>query len=137
MTQKQNQIIIDASNAILGRLASYAAKQALQGKWIIIVNCDNAVIAGGKDSILRKYKQVRKRGGTSQRGPFFSKEPFKIVKRTIRGMLPYKKGRGQDSLKKILCYNKTPKEYEQTKKILAGKEKKIKTMPLSLLSKHI
>ena len=36
MTEK---LIIDANNAVMGRLASYVAKQAMLGKEIVIVNC--------------------------------------------------------------------------------------------------
>jgi len=131
------KIVIDANNAILGRLASYAAKQALLGKEIVIVNCNDAVITGKKSSIVSEYMVARARGGSSLKGPFFPKSPERILKRTIRGMLSYKQGRGREALKRIICYNATPAEYEEAKKIIAGKEKNIKTIKLSELSKVI
>ena len=132
-----SQIVIDGSNALLGRLASYAAKQALLGKDIIIVNCKEVVISGSSRSIIMSYQHRRSRGGYSQRGPYFPKVAERIVKRTIRGMLPYTQGRGLAAFKKVTCYNETPIEYAEVKKIKAGKEKNIKTMRLHDLAREL
>jgi large subunit ribosomal protein L13 len=131
------KIVIDATNATLGRLASYAAKQSLLGKEVIIINCNNAVIAGKSSSIISEYQEKRAKGGSSQKGPFFPKSPERIVKRTIRGMLPYKKAQGLAALKRVICHNSIPPEYQDSKKILAGKEKKTKTLPIKELSQLI
>jgi large subunit ribosomal protein L13 len=107
-----DKLIIDATNTQLGRLASHTAKQALLGKSLIIVNCNDAIISGRKSTIIDEYKQTRSRSSSSLKGPHFPKSPERIVKRTIRGMLSYKQTRGSQALKRILCYNTTPKEYE-------------------------
>lgn len=127
MTEK---IIIDAKNAVLGRLAAYATKQALLGKSIVILNCSDVIITGRKKSILHEYTEKRQRGGASLKGPFFPKDSERIVKRTIRGMLPYRQQRGLTALKNIKCYNSIPKEYESSEK--TSFLKKIKTNSLSL-----
>lgn len=131
------KIVIDATNATLGRLASYAAKQSLLGKEVIIVNCKDAVITGRKASVIEDYKEKRARGGASLRGPIFPKSPERIIKRTIRGMLSYTQQRGLSALKRITCHDEVPAELESAKKILAGKEKKTKTTTLSELSSRI
>lgn len=131
------KIIIDATNATLGRLSSYAAKQSLLGKEVIIVNCDNAIITGDQRMVINEYKEKRSKGGHSLKGPHFPKEPQKLVKRTIRGMLSYKQGRGLAALKRILCYNKVPQEYETVGKIMAGKEKAGAKISLLKLSQEI
>ncbi|MBS3071980.1 50S ribosomal protein L13 [Candidatus Pacearchaeota archaeon] len=131
------KIIIDATNATLGRLASYAAKQALLGKDVVILNCSLAVISGRRESILSNYKQKRARGSTTLKGPHYPRSPERIMKRTVRGMLSYTQGRGSVALKKVMCYNEVPLEYETSKKILAGKEKRTKTMTLGELSRLI
>lgn len=131
------KLIIDATNAILGRLASYAAKQSLLGKEIIIVNCSEAVVSGKRANILEEYQQARARGGAARTGPHFPKQSFRIVKRTIRGMLSHRQKRGLDALKRIICYDKVPAEYEESKKLLAGKEKRTTTIKLAELSKLI
>ena len=127
------KIIIDGANATLGRLASYAAKQALMGKEIVIVNANDVVIVGNRNNILEKYVIIVKKGGSSLKGPKISRTPERLLKRTIRGMLPHKKGRGEDAVDKIKCYNETPEEFKNSKKIIAGKTKTGKFMKLSEL----
>lgn len=135
------KIIIDAKDTILGRLASYAAKQALLGKEVTIVNCNDIAIAGNKENILREYLIMRQKDGSNLKGPFFPKVPEKIMKRTIRGMLKYKKGRGEQAFDKIRCYNKVPAELESATKITLAKfsseNKNAKTMKLSEVARLI
>jgi len=102
--------IIDASNAVLGRLATHVAKLALQGERVILINCENTVISGSKKNILERYQHLRDIGGPFH-GPFFPRTPERIVKRTIRGMLPHKQARGREALKRVICYIKVPEEY--------------------------
>jgi len=59
------------------------------------------------------------------------------MKRTIRGMLSYKKGRGGDAFKRIMCYVGVPREFEKNKKIEAKKENPDKSITLNSLSKEI
>ncbi len=102
-----SKMIINAQNLILGRLASFAAKKALLGEKIDIINCGNAVVIGSKKEVLDKYKRKSLKG-TPKKGPFFQKNVERFVKRSIRGMLPYKKERGKTALKKIKCYVDIP-----------------------------
>lgn len=118
------EIIINAENAVLGRLASYAAKQALFGKKIIIINSEKAIIQGREQMVLEEYNKKRVRGGSGLGGPNFPSPPERILKRTIRNMLPYKKERGREALKRIKCYLGIPKEFEGEKMIKSGKGKK-------------
>lgn len=134
---EEKLIVIDASKGVLGRIASYAAKQALLGKNIVIVNCNDAILTGRRDNIVGEYNTLRRLGGSSLKGPFFPKIPERVMKRTIRGMLAYTQGRGGDALKRVMCYNKVPKEYEAAKKISFIKELKAKSINLSELEKVI
>lgn len=129
------EVTIDASQSVLGRIASYVAKQSLLGKSITIVNCNQAIITGNKSSILEKYKSVRAKGGSSLRGPKISKTPEKIMKRTIRGMLSHRQARGKQALNRIMCYNKTPAEFESAEKISLKRPIKTKFLTLAGLSK--
>lgn len=116
--------IIDGKNAILGRLASYTAREALKGEEIAIVNCEQIVITGKKQNIKNELEAKRGRVGSTEKGPKVSRTSEKIVKRTIRGMLPnYRTGRGRIALKRIKCYVGIPKEFESGKKISAGRAK--------------
>jgi len=131
------KLIIDATDAPLGRLASYAAKQALLGKNIVILNCESSIISGNKKSVIKEYTKARQRGGSSLKGPHFPKSPERIVKRTIRGMLSYKQGRGSSAFKRIICYNAMPIEYQSVNKLSLQKELKINKITLKELSKKI
>ncbi len=119
--------IIDGKNAVLGRLASYAAKESLKGEEIVVLNCEQIIITGNKKNIEKEFQEKRSRVGSSQKGPKHSKTSEKIVKRVIRGMLPdHRKGRGRVAFKKIKCYVGVPKEFQDAKKIIAGKRKTCK-----------
>jgi len=114
-------MLIDATNLILGRLASFAAKKALLGENIEIINCEKAVITGSKKRTLRDYRERLQRG-SSTKGPFIPKRADRLVKRVIRGMLPYRKENGKKALKRIKCYINVPsnlkdKKPEQLKKM--------------------
>ncbi|MBS3089670.1 50S ribosomal protein L13 [Candidatus Pacearchaeota archaeon] len=112
-----NQIIIDASNTVLGRLASYVAKQALLGKSVIILNCDDVLITGNRKNIYLEYRTNVTRGGSGLKGPKIPrKSTERYVKRTVRGMLSHKQQRGRDALNRIRCYSQIPQEYVQSSK---------------------
>ncbi|WOF16515.1 50S ribosomal protein L13 [Methanoplanus sp. FWC-SCC4] len=102
--------VIDATDLRLGRLASVVAKRALEGEEIAIVNAENAVISGAKARVLSDYDRKRKRG-SREGGPFFPRRSDHIVKRTIRGMLPYKRQRGAEAFKLVKVYVGVPVEF--------------------------
>jgi len=129
--------IIDGKNAILGRLASYAAKEALKGEEIIILNCEQVIITGNKKNIEKGFQEKRSRVGSSQKGPKHAKTSEKIVKRTIRGMLPeHRFGRGKEAYKRIKCFIGIPKEFQESKTIKTGKEKPDKFIQVKEISKR-
>lgn len=96
-------MIINGENLILGRLASVAAKQALLGKKVDIINAEKVVIVGDTDVIVDKYLKKRNRT-TPKKGPFTPRMPDRFVRRIIRGMLSYNKARGREAFKRIMCY---------------------------------
>jgi large subunit ribosomal protein L13 len=111
------QIVIDGKGLILGRLASYVAKQALLGKTIVVLNCNEVVVSGARANILGEYARIRGMDGSNLKGPFLPRVPEKLVKRTIRGMLKYKQGRGEQAFDKVRCYNEVPAEFEKANKV--------------------
>lgn len=130
------KIIIDGKGARLGRLASYVAKQLLKGDEAVVVNCEEVIISGNKRMIKKRFEERRSRVGHSQKGPKLSKTSERMVKRTIRGMLPeHRFGRGREAFKKLRCYNKIPKEFEGKEMIKAGKDKPIKFSKVKEFSK--
>lgn len=106
--------IINAEGLILGRLASKVAKMLLEGEEVVIVNADKAIITGNREDIFAKYKQrteLRTRTNP-RRGPFYPKRSDEIVRRTVRGMLPWKTDRGRKAFKRLKVYVGVPKEFE-------------------------
>lgn len=106
--------IIDATGATLGRLSAHIAKRLLKGEEIAVVNSEKAIISGKKSTIKKIYTQKRE-VGTYRKGPFFPRMPDMIVKRTVRGMIPYQTPHGRAAFKKLKCYIGVPKEFEGKK----------------------
>ena len=127
--------IIDGTNAVLGRLASYSAKQALLGEEIVIVNCDKVIITGNRRDIIEKFLEKRKKIGSGQKGPKHSRLAHLIVKRAVRGMLSHRSGRGKEAFRRIKCYEGIPEEFKDAKKIVGSKEKKTKFIHVEEITK--
>ena len=107
-------MIIDARDAILGRLSTYVAKQVLLGNKVEVVNCEEAVVSGKKPSIIANYiRRIDRKAPT--KGPYLYRRPDMFVKRTIRGMLPFKRSRGQDAYKNVKCYVGVPESLKSEK----------------------
>jgi large subunit ribosomal protein L13 len=107
-------IVIDATDMVLGRLATIIAKKALLGETIKLINCEKAVVTGEKKSVLANY-QKRMIRGIHSKGPFLPRMADRFVRRTIRGMLPYKVARGAEAYKRIMCYAGIPEEFAKEK----------------------
>lgn len=132
----QEKIIIDGKNAILGRVASYAAQQILRGKQVIIVNSEKIIVTGNRLQILDNYSKKKELTGSNQKGPRHTFSPEKIMKRAVRGMIPnHKGGRGRSALKDIKCYNDVPSAYEKDKKITMEKDNVMKSISLLEVAK--
>lgn len=101
--------VIDAEGLIMGRLSSVVAKRLLAGEEIAVVNAEKAVISGSKVKTFNDYKDLRDMG-TREFGPYFPKRPDHILKRTVRGMLPYKRARGRDAMARLQVHVGIPHE---------------------------
>jgi len=101
------KMILDATNTLVGRMATRVAKASLLGEEIHIVNCDKAVMSGDKTYHLHKFKNRADRGNPAA-GPFIPKQSHRLVKRIIRGMLPYKNANGKAAMARIRCYVGVP-----------------------------
>ncbi len=109
--------VIDASNAVLGRLASVIAKRLLGGEQIDIVNAEKVIVTGNVEDVHLKYKTRFGLApkGNPRYGPKFSRMPHMIVKTAIRGMLPWKQAKGKEAFKKLRVHIGTPEGLDATK----------------------
>jgi large subunit ribosomal protein L13 len=102
-------IFIDADGAVLGRLASEVAKRLLKGEDITVVNAEKALVTGSKGDLMFHYKEQRFIGST-RKGPFFPRMPDRILRRTVRGMLPFNQYRGRSAYKRLKVFIGVPRE---------------------------
>ncbi len=110
-------MIIDAKDTVLGRVSSFAAKQLLLGNKVDIVNCEECVVSGRQHFTINEYIRKVHRGAPAK-GPYFYRRPDMFVRRTIRGMLPFKKPRGQDAYKNIKCHIGFPENLKKENPIV-------------------
>ncbi|GAB96089.1 large subunit ribosomal protein L13 [Kineosphaera limosa] len=109
--------VIDATDVVLGRLASQAA-QLLRGKhktifaphvdtgdFVIIVNADKVALTGAKLEQKKAYRHSGYPGGlrATSYTQLMAKSPEKAVEKAIRGMLP-KNSLGRQQLSKLKIY---------------------------------
>jgi len=130
--------VVDASGAVLGRMASIVAKRLLKGEEIAIVNAEKAIILGDEQMVKQEYREKREIG-TQRKGPFFPRMPHMIVKRTIRGMLPYQQPKGREALKRLKCYIGVPDEYKNANMERVGipEKKPYKYITIEELSRYL
>ena len=105
-------MIIDATNMILGRMLSFAAKQALLGQKVDITNCEKAVISGNKVDVFHKYWYRARDMGGPRKGPFMPRMPDRFVRKVVKGMLPLNIDRGKEAYKRMMCYIGVPEEFK-------------------------
>jgi large subunit ribosomal protein L13 len=110
-------VIIDATDIVLGRLASHAAA-LLRGKhkatfaphldsgdFVIIVNADKVALTGSKRDEKLAYRHSGYPGGltATKYSELLEKQPARTVEKSIRGMLP-KNSLGRAQIKKLKVY---------------------------------
>ncbi len=109
--------VIDATDVVLGRLASQAAS-LLRGKhkpifaphvdtgdFVIIINADKVALTGAKAAQKRVYRHSGFPGGLRSQtyAEMLEKDPTKAVEKAVRGMLP-KTTLGRQQLSKLKVY---------------------------------
>ena len=109
--------VIDASDVVLGRLASHVAV-LLRGKhkpifaphvdtgdFVIVINADKVALSGNKLEQKRAYRHSGYPGGlrSISYGELMEKRPERIVEKAVRGMLP-KNSLGRSMLRKLKVY---------------------------------
>ncbi|MEN2740500.1 50S ribosomal protein L13 [Microbacterium sp. X-17] len=110
-------LVIDATDVVLGRLASHAAA-LLRGKhkatfanhvdtgdFVVIVNADKVALTGQKLQKKLAYRHSGYPGGltATSYAELMEKNPVRAVEKAIRGMLP-KNSLGRQQLGKLKVY---------------------------------
>jgi large subunit ribosomal protein L13 len=108
--------VIDAEMNVMGRLCTKISTRLLSGEEVVVVNAEKVIITGSKEDIFAEYRQKKMRGKVIH-GPFFPRRADLILKRTVRGMLPWDMPRGKTAYKLLKVYVGIPKEFEAAEKI--------------------
>jgi large subunit ribosomal protein L13 len=105
---------VDVSGLVLGRAASLIAKRLLNGETIVVVNAEQSIVTGGRQFVLGHYTAARARGSVRS-GPHFPRNPDRIFRRTVRGMLPHLKTRGKVAFDRLEVFIGVPDEWKSAK----------------------
>ena len=114
---QRDWVIIDATDVVLGRLASHAAT-LLRGKhkptfaphvdtgdFVIIINAEKVALTGSKNEKKMAYRHSGYPGGlrATSYTELLAKHPTRAVEKAVRGMLP-KNSIGRQQLTKLKVY---------------------------------
>ena len=114
---QRDWLVIDATDVVLGRLASHAAA-LLRGKhkptfanhmdmgdFVVIINADKVALTGQKLEKKKAYRHSGYPGGLTAvtYSELLEKNPVRAVEKAIRGMLP-KNSLGRQQLSKLKVY---------------------------------
>ena len=115
--------VYNAENMIVGRLASKVAKAVLLGDNAIIVNAEKAIITGDRQTVIDAFKKKHniRTSYNPRKGPNHQRRPDKLLRKMIRGMLPWPTPRGKAAFKRIRVYIGIPEQYSETDKIVLEK----------------
>ncbi|MCW2897010.1 MAG: large subunit ribosomal protein [Trebonia sp.] len=109
--------VIDATDVVLGRLASHVAV-LLRGKhkpifaphvdtgdFVIVINADKISLSGAKLEDKKAYRHSGYPGGLRaiSYGDLMAKHPERVVEKAVKGMLP-KNSLGRKTLSKLKVY---------------------------------
>jgi large subunit ribosomal protein L13 len=115
-TTKSPITFVNAEGQIVGRMCSKVAKLLLNGEEVIILNSEKAVFSGKKKSKIaeaHKFLEV----GAPMRGPFHYRRPDRYLRKTVRGMVPFKQPKGKNAYKRLKVFMGVPLEFKDQKMI--------------------
>lgn len=96
-------VVIDADGAVVGRLGARIAKLLLAGQQVEIINAEKAVMLGSlsaaKEHYLSRRGQKDKR--SPENSPHWPRAPHLLLRRIMRGMLPWSSQRGRDAYHRL------------------------------------
>lgn len=108
-TTKNSVTLVNADGLIVGRMCSKVAKRLLNGEEVIILNAEKAVFSGKKKSKVAEAKEFLD-VGAPKRGPFHYRRPDRFLRKTVRGMLPFKLPKGKSAYKRLKVFMGVPLE---------------------------
>jgi len=125
-------LYIDATGHVAGRLCSKVASEILRGKRVVVLNSEQAVLSGKRETIISEWKQKLELGSKVNPiyGPFHPRRPDNIMWRMVRGMVPKTKAKGTMGLKRVRFYMGVPAKYSGV--TLSKVDEALATRPLPM-----
>merc|ERR1711981_663004 len=113
-------VVIDCRGHLLGRLASFVAKEALAGQKIMLVRAEEINLSGSfiRNKLHLLMRKQKRMSTNPRRGPFHHRSPADMLMRTIRGMLPHKLYRGSAAYQRIKAVDGCPAPFDKIKKMV-------------------
>lgn len=113
----RNEVIVDATDCIAGRMCSRVSKLLLKGNRVSIVNSENAMLSGDKYKTIDLYKEFLEINSVTNpvHGPFHPRRPDTILTKMVRGMIPKTKTSGIEAFKRLRVYIGTPHGISKSK----------------------
>ena len=127
---ERNWYVIDATDVVLGRLASHVAT-LLRGKhkatfaphvdggdFVIVINADKVALTGNKRETKLAYRHSGYPGGlrATTYSELLEKHPERAIEKAVRGMLPHTSlGRQQLTKLKVYAGAEHPHQAQQPK----------------------
>lgn len=107
---EENKTYIDATGLVLGRLSSWIAQRIMMGEDVIVVNAQDMIVSGKRKYLIKSHLQKRGRATHTnpKRGPFYPRMPDRILRRTVRGMLPWKTSSGKSAFRRLSAFIEIP-----------------------------
>lgn len=116
--QKQETIVVDATNCIAGRMCSHVSKLLLQGNKVAIVNAEKAMLSGNnRYKTIELYKEHLEINSVTNpiHGPFHPRRPDTMLSKMVRGMVPKRKSNGITAFRRLRVYIGVPEEMKRVK----------------------
>jgi large subunit ribosomal protein L13 len=106
--------IFDAEGLAVGRLGTAVAKSLLKGENAVVINSEKAIITGDRRNTIAKYAARRavKNKANPEHAPHWPRRPDMLVRRIIRGMLPFYKKTGREAYKRLNVVMGVPDEFK-------------------------
>lgn len=113
----RQQIVVDATNCIAGRMCSHVSKLLLQGNRVAIVNAEKAMLSGDRYMTIELYKEYLEINSVTNpiHGPFHPRRPDTILSKMVRGMVPKRKTSGIEAHRRLRVYIGVPEEMKKSK----------------------
>ncbi|MBP7708438.1 50S ribosomal protein L13 [Candidatus Pacearchaeota archaeon] len=133
------RVYFDANGAVLGRVGSLACKELLKGKEVTIINAEKAIITGSRENIIGDISAWKGLGGKGLKGPKVPRTSDRLMKRMIRGMLPWDRTKGREAFDRLRCFiGNGPLTVEELRQVQKVEVKKpLKSITVAEVSKYI